>query len=189
MPEPENKAVSFNTLVEVLREITPPAAFQALLAALPRETAQLIERPPLPPTWLPYIHTFTLVRTACDVHFGGDEERTSELARRAVVRDLNSLYRLFTRFASPQYVIDRATRMWDTYWRNNGTVRVEREGSAATLVHFEGMAYATSLFWTMQCGSLRGVMEVTGVQGIEVRIIEGRDDPHGCTIRARWRER
>jgi hypothetical protein len=189
MSEPESKAVLFNTVVEVLRETTSPAAFQALLAALPPETAQLVERPPLPVAWLPHTHSFALVRSACAVLYGGDEERTSDLARRAVLRDLNSLYRLFIKLSSPQYVIDRATRMWETYWRNNGTVRVEREGPGSTLVHYEGMAHATSLFWSMQCGSLRGVMEATGVQGIEVRIIEGRNDPNRCTVRARWRER
>jgi len=189
MPEAKNKAVTFNTLIEVLRETTTPSAFQALVKALPRETAKLIERPPLPPTWLPYSHSFALVRTACDVLYAGDEERTSELARRAVLRDLNSLYRLFIKLASPTYVMDRAVRIWETYWRNNGTVRVEREGPAAALVHFEGVANATSLFWVMQCGSLRGILEATGVQGLEVRIAEGRDDPHNCKVRVRWRER
>ena len=187
MADPESKAVGFNSLVAVLREQVPASTMAALVQALPPETAHLVEHPPLPVRWLAQTHTFALMRAACDRVFGGDEEKTSELAQRAVVRDLNSLYRLFIRLSSPEFVIGRAAAMWQTYWRNNGAVRVEREGPTSVLVQYEGMVGATSLFWAIQCGTLRGVMQATGVQGIEVRVVGDRDDPHRCTVRARWR--
>jgi hypothetical protein len=185
--EPELRAVGFNAWVRELRQIAAPDRFADLVTALPAPTAALVDRPPAPDEWLSYSHPFALVHLAHERLFHGDERITSNVSRRIVGQDLRGLYRVFVRLTSPEFVIDRAARLWPTYWRNNGTVRVEPVNGEHVRVRFEGLSHATPLFWTLQCGLVRGVTEATRIASVSVRILDGRDSPSDCTFDVTWR--
>lgn len=181
----EYKAAAFNSIVRQLRALVPPSTVEAVRAALPPETAALVDRPPLPHLWIPAAHPIALVRTAHDRAFGGDPKRTRMISRRAVVEDMSTIYRVFIRFASPEHVIERAARVWETYWRNNGSVGVDRLSAAQVVVHFTGVRVSPPLTWEMMSASIEAVAELAGAKSVTTRVEEMRVD--GASVRVGWR--
>ena len=185
-PEPEVKGSALSSWVRELRRSTSAHDWERIVAALPADTAHLVRAPPLPVEWISYEHSFVLVRTAHDLVYR-DERAMAEISRRIVHNDLHTIYRVFIRFASPEFVIERAARLWQTYWRNNGTVEVERLGGRVARVVYHDVAHATPLFWVVQGGTLRGVAEATGVKAVTVRVVEGRATRG--VLEVSWREK
>lgn len=118
----EVKAVGFNSAVRGIRTVAGDESFAQLVKMLPAETVALIERPPLPVSWISPIHFEHLSTHANKLCFEGREEPMLQAAKRAMKDDLSTLYKVFIRLLSPQYVIERGTKIWDTYNRNNGSL-------------------------------------------------------------------
>ena len=188
MAEPESKASGFNSAVLALRTMVPVDAFERMLSTLPAETAEIIRHPALPLEWIPVRHFRALVTGALEQLFGGDEARLGEWGCQAVRHDLRTIYRMFIRFLSPQFVIERAARLWATYQRNFGNVYAEPDGENAAIVTYERLPaeHMTSAFWAYQRGCLRGVMEATGMKQIAVEIVAGGGGAAHARIRVSW---
>jgi hypothetical protein len=164
--EPEQKALAFNSVVREVRALADPRHFAALLQQLPAGTRALVEQPPLPIEWLPYTHSWSLVRKAHEVCFDGDEQRTAEIGRRAVVNDLKLVHKMFIRLASPEFV--------------------ERVAAGCVRVHYQGLRHATPLFWQVQAGTLRGLAEATGLAAVHIAIVDGKHSPSRCVVAVNW---
>jgi hypothetical protein len=187
MPEPAIKAVAFNSIAAELRRMCDEERFARVVAALPPETAALIEHSPLPVSWVPQPHVAALVRAAYEVAFRRDERRLQSLAARAIVSDLSVVYRFFVRLASPEWVIERVASMWKAYYRDNGAVTVERQGERCVHVCYRGLPRPSPLFWSFQCGTIRGIARATGVTDVTTRVLEISEATGDCTIEATWR--
>jgi hypothetical protein len=163
--EPPRKALAFNSVAREIRALADEAKWASLVARLPPATRALL---------------------AHEVVFDSDEKRTAEVGRRAVVSDLNFVHKMFIRFASPEFVLGRAARLWSSYWRDNGTVSVVRERPGRAQVRYEGLRHATPLFWTVQGGTLRGLAEATGFADVKVTILDGKRSPSNCLVQVEW---
>jgi hypothetical protein len=172
--------------VTILRQMLSPEGFERMVAALSPETAEAVRRPPLPLAWLPGRCVFELSEVALRAAFNGDEAQLRDMARRSMLIDLKGIYRVFIRFASAKYVIDRGARLWDTYWRNNGRVSVDELSGNAVEVKYEDLASGNHGFWIAQCGSLLGVIEATGLKNGKVAIVRGGGNERWCVVRVTW---
>ena len=103
--------------------------------------------------------------------FGDDERKFEEWGRLAMLVDLRTIYKMFIRFLSPQFVIERGAKLWETYARNQGSVRAVADGPSAAIVTYEGLPpeLVSPLFWAYQRGVLLGVMEATGMKQMRRR--------------------
>jgi len=186
--EPETKGSGFVGALAQLRKMASTDEFERMVAVLPSDTAELARRPPLPVAWLPLRQFIDLLRAAHEVLFGGDESKVSDWGRRALIGDLRTIYKMFIRFLSPQFVIERGAKLWDTYMRNAGHVRAITVGERACDVVYEGLpaTLMSSAYWAYQRGCLHGVMEATGLRGIEVELVEGGGDSNHARFRVSW---
>jgi hypothetical protein len=187
MAPPESKGAGFLSLLKVVRGRLPPAAFAEMVARLPKDTRHLIEHPPLPVAWIANHHTRVLLDELYLRVLRGNDAELEEIARLAMMSDLNTLYKMFIRFASPQYVIDRGSRIWETYTRNNGRVRAVATDKNSCDVFYEDIAETGPSFWVYQRGAIRGVLAATGMKDISVEIAEGGGETPNARIVARWR--
>jgi hypothetical protein len=183
---PELKAAGFNSAVNALRVLSTPADFDKMVDALPPETAELVRHPPLAVAWLPNEHFSALIETACRVVFGGDETRIEEVARRAMSLDLKTIYKIFVRLASPQFVVERATKLWQTYTRNNGFATATPTGNAGCEVAYEDIDRPSPVLWAYQRGAIRGVIEATGVKTVRVQVLRGGHTQPHCRFAVTW---
>lgn len=188
MEEPEGKASGFNSAVATLRQLVTPEAFQRVVAALPPETVELIEHPPLSLAWISTAHFRALVDAAVAQLFDGDESRLVEWGRRAVAHDLRTIYKVFIRFLSPRFVIERGARLWDTYQRNFGHAEAEVDGDNGCIVRYDGLplAYTSPAFWAYQRGALHGVMDATGMKNVVVELVAGGGNTGHARFRVSW---
>jgi hypothetical protein len=186
--EPESKASGFNGGVAALRKVAGEAAFEHLvIPLLPAETAALVRKPPLAVAWLPARNFIDLVRAA-DRIFGGDESKLMEWGHQALLGDMKTVYRMFIRLLSPQFVIERGAKLWDTYVRNQGTARATVTGDRSADVRYEGLALElmSPAYWAYQRGALRGIMDATGMKNIQVETIAGAGNNNHAHFRIRW---
>lgn len=189
MAEPESKGSGFASAVAILRKSVPPEVLERVVAALSAETAELVRRPPLPVAWIPVGHFPELIGAVRKHAFGDDERKYEEWGRLALLSDLRTVYKVFIRFLSPQFVIERGTKLWETYARNQGSVRSVADGATAAIVTYEGLppTLVSPLFWAYQRGALLGVMEATGMKQMAVETVEGAAAATHAKFRISWK--
>jgi hypothetical protein len=183
---PATKALGFNSMVKVLREILTPEQYQRFIRRLPNDTAALIAKPPLPLSWIPCRHRADVVTTALTVSFGGDEERLAALGRGALLFDLKTLYKLFIKLLSPQHVMERSASLWLTYNRDNGVVRAVETGPHSCEVHYQEIAVVYPGFWAYQKGAILGVGAATGFSKTDVRLLKGGRNEGQAVFAVAW---
>ena len=186
MDPPISKASGFISMRNAIQSLISPEQYKALMRALPADTAALVERPPLPVEWLPVRFGKELLETAHKVAFDGNDQLVFETARRALVSDLKTIYRIFIRFLSPQYVIERGAKLYDTYTRHNGSLTVREIGPKSAELTYRNVVDSTPLVWVYQCGAAYGVLEATGLKDIRVEIKSGGGTSPTCVIHAHW---
>jgi hypothetical protein len=136
------------------------------------------------------VHHFPELSRAVRTHaFGGDEKKFEEWGRQAILMDLRGIYKMFIRFLSPQFVIERGAKLWQTYTRNQGSVRAVAEGPAAALVQYDGLPHelVSPEFWAYQRGAILGVMEATGMKQIGIETLAGGATSTSARFRVSWK--
>jgi hypothetical protein len=187
--EPQTKANNFNTCVGTLRRLVGDDAFARVVAALPSETRAVVQKPPLATTWVPTRHFAAVIETAGRELFGGDEERVVDWSRQAVRSDLRTVYKMFIRFLSPAFIVERAARLWTTYTLDNGTMRAAVVGERMCEVYYEGLGadVVSPLYWAWQRGTIHAAADATGVKDVRTEAVRGGGRTRDLVLRVSWR--
>jgi uncharacterized protein (TIGR02265 family) len=187
MAEAEFKAAGLISMLRMLREMVGAEAYDALEAALPPDTRELVRQPPLAMSWLPNRHFDLVVERALVGPFGGDTRKVVELAQRAMIDDLNSVYRVFIRLLSPEFVLRRAAKIYGQYTRNNGVFTVSKSGPGFAELTIDGVELGMPSVWAYNEGAIRAVIAATGLKDAQVVIIEGGGSSNRCVFRGSWK--
>jgi hypothetical protein len=183
---PTAKATGFISAVSAIRSLCTPSDFAAVVRALPPDTAALVERPPLPLEWMPTRHFTELVVAAHRIAFAGDDDKVIQAASRAMRNDLKTIYRVFIRFMSPGYVIERGAKLFDTYNRDNGALTVARTSESSAEITYRGILNANPTVWLYHRGAIHGVLEAMGYKSFSVTVQSGGGDTSSCVLVAEW---
>lgn len=184
---PLAKAAGFNSVVAVLRDgLLDGTRFASVIDKLPPATAEAVKTPPLSVQWIPCERYGELVSTALVHGFGGDEERLVEMGRRAFLHDLKTLYRVFIKFLAPGFVIERGTKLWLTYNRNNGMLTARRLGDRTAEVSYEKIAAVYPGFWSYQRGCLLAAVQATGYPSATVTLSRPGDAGGNAAFTVDW---
>lgn len=186
MPQPEVKAQAFLSRIESLRALLPADELAALLAAIPQEIAELVRHPPLAMSWVPALHWAALIESTHRLAFHGDDARVLAWGRDAMTRDLNTVFRVLLRMATPVFMAKRASSMFDQSNRNNGRMRAEPVGDRGVDVHYEGLVTANPSFWVFQTGLIDAAATATGARGVATSVVSGGGASQPCTLRVTW---
>ena len=184
----EIKAAGFNSAVAAMREIIAADAFARVAASLSPATQALLNRPPLPMSWVEAARFAELLQAVARELWGNDERKAQAMARHAMAGDLRGVYKIFIRFLSPTFVISRGAKLWETYSRNNGSMYTLPIGERGAEVHYQGIAPELSfpMYWAWQRGALQAVGEATGIKNVRVETISGGGNQNECVVRATW---
>ena len=184
---PLAKAAGFNSVVAVLRDgMLDGKTFASIIEKLPAATAEAVKSPPLSVQWIPCERYGDLVSTTLRHGFGGDEAQLVEMGRRAFLHDLKTLYRVFIKFLAPGFVIDRGTKLWLTYNRNNGVLTARRTGDRSAEVTYEKIVAVYPGFWSYQRGCLLAAVQATGFPKATVAVARPGDATGNATFRVDW---
>jgi hypothetical protein len=186
MGKPEAKASGVISWTRVARKSVDSARWNRFLAALPPETRAIVEKPPLPITWLPLELLLPIFEQANNLLFDGDLEKAVDMSRRQIREDLSTIYRVFIRVASPRFVASRAAAIYSTYFRNNGSARVVAETERSVDILVADVARPSPQLYARMRGSILGGIELTGARNPRVQVVSGGGNESSCLFRAEW---
>jgi hypothetical protein len=184
--EPELKAAGFNSSMQVARELVGEAAFDRFVEKLPPELADLIKRPRLATNWLSFTQVMTINERILDDLMHGDLEKVFELGRRQFKADLNSIYKVFVRVGSVNFIAKRTAVLYGTYTRNCGTMSVVREEPNLLEVEVNGHPLARPGLWHYLRGNVHGGAEASGAKNVKSLLVEASDVSQRARIRITW---
>jgi hypothetical protein len=103
--------------------------WRALLAALPPGESRPIEGGILVSAWYPFA-LFIRILQAAEALLGARVPRLQrEMGRASAEYGLTTLYKIFFKVGSPQFIITRAARVWHSYYSSGEmTVRMSEDG-------------------------------------------------------------
>jgi hypothetical protein len=185
-PEPEAKASGFLSSMRAIKSVCSEAQWDKLLKSLSPETAEAVRAPPLPVSWMPARIPNELLRKAYDVAFGRRDEPILEAAKIALRGDMGTIYKVFIRLSSPQFVIERGAKLWDTYNRHNGVASSRRSSETSAEIRYSGIVTSFPAFWVYQRGAIIGILEATGLNSPKAVILSGGNREPDAVIEASW---
>ncbi len=164
---PQTKGTSVAAVVRFVERQWGSEGLQRLAAAVkPQEAAKLLTGQILAGSWYPFAYFAALLESA-EVLFGGAGDVARREGRYCAEWDLRGVYRVFIKFASPSFLVERAGKVWRQYYDSGELAVVE---SAPNRVVFELRDFAaphrahceTVLGWSERAAELTGVGKVTG---------------------------
>jgi hypothetical protein len=183
-----SQAVGFASCITVLRQMCDKHTYLAFLAALDPETRAIVEAPPDADTWLPLTHWMRFLETAHLIAFSGSDDKITELSELGMMPDMQRIQTRAMRFTSPQFVITRAAKLWQSFCRNNGHVETSGASSNACEVHYINVYSArVRAFLPFQRGVAHAILKMCGRERFSVRCLPVVD-PARQTLAADWQD-
>lgn len=121
------KGAAITARVRFVREQHGDAGLQRVLACVSDATRATLDARVLPQMWAPY-DAFVDLSMSIDRLFGrGDLALCYDLGRYAAEVNLPTLYRLFYRLGSPQFILRKAAQLWSVHY-DSGKLAAFEEG-------------------------------------------------------------
>jgi hypothetical protein len=181
------KGAAITARLRFVRERHGDAGLRRLLDEVSPAARAALDARVLPQAWVPYDH-FVEVAVTADRLFGrGDLALCQEMGRHAAEVNLPTLYRIFYRLGSVQYILRKAAQLWSVHY-DSGQLAAMEEGAGATrleIVAFERphRAHCLSVLgWAARSIELSGG---TVLKAEEERCRTRGDE--SCEIVLRWR--
>jgi len=161
------KAVHLKSLKKFVSDRGGEEAWGRLLADLdPKDRAQA-SKPLLSHEWLEYSLWWRLLLSADRVLGKGDRAIIREIGAFDAIENLNSIYRVFLTFLSPEFIISRTQVIWRQYYDigRMEAVRVERKRAEVHLFDFPDLPEGHEL---EILGWIEAALKLTGISRLQV---------------------
>ncbi len=110
------KGASLIHTLGILREVLGISRFQAIVAACPPRTQQLIRRTLVALEWIPLELWSPFLQAIFEVACNQDELQFRRLLRAVYKRDFTTLYRTHLQTTTPQTILQKTTELWSSYF-------------------------------------------------------------------------
>lgn len=127
-----------------------------------------------------------MLEVAFDKIYRKNEDMMVEIGKKSFGGDLNSIYRVFIRIATPEYVADKASKIWETYNRNNGTLIARKPQDRMVELTYSGLFRGSPAYWAYQRGTVSAAIEATGVKRFNMTCLEGAGVHNRAVYRVTW---
>jgi hypothetical protein len=181
------KGTSVAAIVRFVNENWGDAGLLRLAGAIrDPDIVPIVEGKVLAGSWYPFAYFTELLDTAESLFGGGIDDFSRREGASCADYDLRGVYRVFVRFTSIDFVIERSGKVWRQYYDSGDLVILETESRH---VAFELREFAaphrghcgTVLGWSERAAELSGVAEVRGAHSS----CRARGD-HRCVFEIGW---
>jgi hypothetical protein len=109
--------------------------YQKWLAALPPESREIVVGKILPSGWYPLEAAYVMpTRLVCDLYFGSTKRGAFEVGRYSAQRALTGIYKMFVKIGSPAWLMERGSKVFETYYRPSRCVVTDRKDGSCRMV-------------------------------------------------------
>jgi hypothetical protein len=186
MTQAQGKAQGFNGLLQAIKSKVSPSDYAAFLAALPERVRGNALSPPLPMAWLPGEDFFIALETAHEVALKHDLQAVFDIGCAQMRSDMNGVYRAFLKIVSPNAVLNHAARIWQTYTKDGGTLRVLSNDPGRCETIIEGIPRPSDIYWAYMRGSTSALLELTRAKAHRCEIVAGGGRESFAQFRNTW---
>jgi hypothetical protein len=183
---PSVKGLAFRTVMNELAVARGPLVGEWARAAMPAELRDAITMDGVVTNgWYPVGWYRAMWRAICDASEEG-AQLVRLLGRRAVHADASSLHRAVLRLVSPSTLTRTGARYFNRIY-DTGGIRIVTEERHRIVARFVGCSGFDRNMWVEIAGSIEGIFELAGMQGVSVMITDrGHDDDDEAVYVARW---
>ncbi len=164
-------------------------AVERVLAALKdREGAAAIARGPSRTEWYPFTWFIDLIECIDRVCGQGDGALYRPMAAQVAEDDMSTVYKVLFRFASPLFIVSRASEVWRNYY-DSGLMQIMDSRANSALLEVRGFETPHPAHCESVAGWAQRVIEMTGKKDAMARHEECRAKGHErCVFELSWRE-
>jgi hypothetical protein len=105
----------------------------------------------------------------CDLFYGGDERGAWETGKFSASYALKGVYKIFFKLGSPKFIIDRASRVFNTYY-SDGELRVAESSSGRCVLRVVKFPEPYRFIELNIGGWAEGTLELLGCKNVKVEI-------------------
>jgi len=171
---PHCKGNCLRSFYETVQDIKGDSVAQAMLQLLSSEQREAFQlRAILSNLWYP-LEWLSNAHRALDEVTGGGIKMAESIGYHSAKKDFNGIYRIFFRFLKPETLLQKASRIFPTFYsmaRQN--ITESREGFARCTWHCPGF---DAYIWADTHGACRAALEICGARDIEIKFISGGND-------------
>ncbi|MCD4814138.1 hypothetical protein K8S19_10660 [bacterium] len=136
--------------------------------------------------WYPFEYYIEINRAMDKVFGSGDFTMIPQFGKYSAEHSLKGVYKFFYKVGSPDFIIMRATKVWNQYFEN-GTLTAEKEGTKQVrMILLDVEMYADEHNLSV-LGWVKRTLELSGGKNVKSDIVKHRKkgDPH-CEIVSSW---
>lgn len=169
------KGIAFRTAFQTFRELYGPFTADAILERLPPDLRGRIEQGLIfTGNWYP-LAWYNQVYVAAQEVTGLGLELPLILSRENIKKDLGRVYAIFVRWLSPEYVIGRAARLFNTYY-DTGTFAIVESRKGYVRARLTGCHGFNKNLWVGLLGGCEAALLASGVKHARFTVLEGGGD-------------
>jgi hypothetical protein len=183
----EVKGSVVNDSIKAVQAHFGDQAYHTILGQLKDETRAHFEQPSiLSSSWFSLDAFTEFLEMDVKVTAHGREQELIKRAEMVVEKQLSGIYKVFIRFGSPQFVLNRLSIIHQTYFRGiAAAVVMPCPGKA--VVKYTGFAKQHRLIGLTIIGFYRKALEISGAREVDAKFTTSIEDEKGyCELSLSW---
>ncbi|MDD3628111.1 MAG: hypothetical protein PHV06_12425 [bacterium] len=132
-----------------------------IINKLPKTDIEVLTEKIFPSAWYPFDTLINLTRTIDSIFGTGDLKIARKVGSFSADHDLKTIYKLFYKIGSPQFVISRASQVFATYYDAGKLVTIDK-GKGFMLLHLNGFPQIDEVFLQRVSGWMEKTLELSG---------------------------
>lgn len=180
------------TAVKVTQEYVNhffPEKYNAWFDNLPEKSKQIFEKAIFPNQWYDLMDAVIIPTMEVSKMFfdRNDEKAAFELGRYSAETALKGIYKIFLRVSSPQFVISRATNIFDTYY-TPAVIQIDEKSDKGMSIRLEGFDKENILIMKRIEGWIAKTLELVAKKEIHTHLRIEQGDELVCFLSAQWND-
>lgn len=129
-------------------------------------------------SWVPLSVVAVLYERGASMLYGGDRKQAlRQLGKDGGRDDMKGVYRVAMRFASVEFLMEQAAKVWGTYF-DVGKVSTQRRGKGDFVIELDGLSgFPEAMRYTVE-GSMELIIETAGAKNVKVRYQSAGGNTH-----------
>lgn len=187
MSEPVKvKGTALSSTVRYLQEKFGPEAVEKVIAGLSEADKAGIRNGVLVSSWYPFALLVAIMRAAKKEFGTRAPDIYREIGRASADYSLSTVYKIFFKVGSPQFIIGRAATVYGNFY-SSGVFKVTDSGKGFANVQITGFAEPCEEYCQRVWGWMERMLELTGAHNIKAVHVQCclRGDPV-CLYHGTW---
>jgi hypothetical protein len=162
------KGMSFRTTVAFVKSKTGEAGVEKTLSLLPPDPRNSLSRTILSTEFYPFEWIVLLQNAALEV-IGGDRRTTlKQLGRFSAENALTTVYKIFFKLGSPEFIIRKSAQIYGTYFKGGGMIYMSDETKGFVHLKIDRYAGGHPDFCRRLDGYFEMLLELSGAKNVQV---------------------